>query len=60
VVVVDQMEEQVQVELEVEELVRQHVLQVLVMQEELTLAVEVEEHNIVFLMDLADMVVQES
>tara|TARA_R110000824_G_scaffold383840_1_gene577545 strand:- start:143 stop:325 length:183 start_codon:yes stop_codon:yes gene_type:complete len=60
VVVVDQMEEQVQVELEVEELVRQHVLQVMVMQEELTLAVEVEEHNIVLLMDLADMVVQES
>ena len=54
------MEEQVQVELEVEELVRQHVLQVMVMQEELTLAVEVEEHNIVLLMDLADMVVQES
>tara|TARA_R110000803_G_scaffold84340_1_gene150550 strand:+ start:421 stop:606 length:186 start_codon:yes stop_codon:yes gene_type:complete len=54
------MEQQVQVELEVEELVRQHVLQVMVMQEELTLAVEVEEHNIVLLMDLEDMVVQVS
>jgi hypothetical protein len=53
------MEQQVQVELEVEETLKAHVLQVLVIQEQLTLVVEVEEHNIVLLMDLVEMVDQE-